>query len=102
MSPYSGDHGVPFASNAGVADTSGARMWGPGRLRAALGKKRGEDARRVGARDLLRDGFGRALRYDFPARRATLRTEVKDPVGFRHHVEIVLDDHDRVSGIHQP
>src|ERR687892_688890 len=38
---------------------------------------------------------------DVPARVASLGAEVDDPIGRLHHVQVVLDDHDRVSGCHQ-
>src|SRR5690606_4754672 len=49
-------------------------------------------------RDLLR----RAGRDDLAAARAPLGAEVDDPVGRLDDVEVVLDDDDRVAGVHQP
>jgi hypothetical protein len=48
------------------------------------------------------DRSGRTLGDDAPAACSGLGTQVDDPVGFGHHVEVVLD-HDRgVAGRHQP
>ena len=54
--------------------------------------------------ELLRVGddlFGRALGDDAAARVTRLGTHVDDPVGRLDHVEIVLDDDDRVSLLHE-
>ncbi len=54
---------------------------------------------RVGAlHDLLR----RALRDDHAALLAALGTEIDDPVGRAHHVEVVLDDDQRIARVEQP
>ncbi len=50
------------------------------------------------ARDLLR----RALGHDAAAPGAALRSQVDDPVGRLDDVQVVLDDDDRVAGVHEP
>src|ERR1700761_361049 len=50
----------------------------------------------------LRDLLGRPLRDDLPTARAAFRTEVDHPVGGFDHVEIMLDDHDRIALIAEP
>src|SRR4051812_14943809 len=47
------------------------------------------------------DLLGRALRHELPARVPTLRAEIDQPIGAFDHVEIVLDDEDRVPQIRQ-
>ena len=42
------------------------------------------------------------MRHHTPTGFAAFRTEIDDPIGFRDDVKIVLDDDDRVTGIHQP
>jgi hypothetical protein len=50
----------------------------------------------------LCDLFGGALRDHSTAAAATLGAEVDDPVGALDHVEVVLDDDDRVALVDQP
>src|SRR5882672_1498421 len=50
------------------------------------------------AHELLR----RALRHDPSAAVAALGSQVDDPVGFREHVQVVLDDEHAVAGVHEP
>ena len=73
--------------------------------------RRGPRSARNGASDLrpcatpsasLAPPSRRALRDDPAAARAAFGTEVDEPVGFGDHVEVVLDDDDRVAGIDQP
>src|SRR6185436_13162192 len=52
---------------------------------------------RFGACDVL----GRTRRDDLPARGSALGAEVDHPVGGTHDVEVVLDEQDRVSRVHQ-
>ena len=47
------------------------------------------------------NGRRRPGRDDAPAGIAGLGAQVDDPVGFGHDVEIVLDQHHRMSGIDQ-
>src|SRR5579863_3533904 len=43
-----------------------------------------------------------ALGYDSAAVLAALRTKVNDPVGVTDHIQIMLDDDDRVAKVRQP
>ena len=45
--------------------------------------------------------LGRALQYHAAAAVAALGSEVDDPVGLRHDVEVVLDHQHRVAGVDQ-
>ena len=45
---------------------------------------------------------GRALEDDLPAVVAGAGAEVDDPVGVRHDRLVVLDDDDRLAGVHEP
>ena len=47
------------------------------------------------------DFFRRAFGNNFSATRAAFRAEVNDPVRRLNHVEIVLDDDERVAGVAQ-
>ena len=49
-------------------------------------------------RDVLRRPRG----HDRPAAVAPLGAEIHDPVGGLDHIEVVLDDQDRVAGLHEP
>ncbi|HJQ20123.1 MAG TPA: hypothetical protein VJ867_07230 [Gemmatimonadaceae bacterium] len=49
----------------------------------------------------FRDVFRSAFRDDSSATVARFRPEIDDPVGQFDHVEIVLDEHERVTGVHQ-
>lgn len=53
------------------------------------------------ARFRFRDLLGCSLSDDLAATRAAFRTEVDDPIRRFDHVEIMLDDHDRVALISQ-
>ena len=46
--------------------------------------------------------FWRALEHHFPALAAAFRAHVDDPIGIFDHIQVVLDDDDRVAGIDQP
>src|SRR5687768_639829 len=50
-------------------------------------------------RSALDYGGWRTRRDDLAATGAGLRSHVDDPVGFRHHIEIVFDHHDAVTDI---
>ena len=45
---------------------------------------------------------GRALEHDSAAVVARARPEVDDPVGVRHHRQVVLDDDDGLAGVDLP
>ena len=47
------------------------------------------------------DFFRRAFRHDFSAAGTAFRAEVNDPVRRFDHVQIVLDDEQRVAGVAQ-
>ena len=45
----------------------------------------------------LGDGFRRAFRDDLAASLAAFRAQVNDPIGGLDHVQVVLDDEQRVA-----
>ena len=44
----------------------------------------------------------RALRHDAAALFAAFRTEINNPIGIPDHIQIVLDDDDRIAQVGQP
>ena len=48
------------------------------------------------------DLFGCPLGHHFSPRGAPFGTQVQDPIGGGHQVEVVLDHHHRVSSVHEP
>ena len=50
---------------------------------------------------LIRNLIRRALGHDAPAALPALGSEIDNPVGVRPDVEIVLDHHHRIAGVHQ-
>jgi hypothetical protein len=67
----------------------------------AFAEELAEDAASVRRRFLARDGRGSAFGDDLAAGITGLWAHVDDPVGFRHHIEVVLDDYRAVAGIDQ-
>src|ERR1700758_638375 len=49
----------------------------------------------------LRNLFGRSGRDDFPTRITSFRAEIDDPISALNHLQIVLDDHERMPAIHK-
>ena len=49
----------------------------------------------------LDDLLGGALGHQFPTPVAALGTQVDDPVGDLDDLQVMLDDQDRIAGIHQ-
>src|SRR6187399_2296438 len=60
------------------------------------GEVRARDALRVGG-----DRLGRACRDQTPARNAASRSEVDHVIGRLDHIEVMLDDDDRIPGVNQ-
>jgi hypothetical protein len=48
------------------------------------------------------DPLWRPLRYDIAAFIASFRTQVDDPIGILDYIQIMLDNENRRSGIHEP
>ena len=46
-----------------------------------------------------RNFFGRSLRHDAAAPLAAFRPQIDDPIGLFHHVEVVLDNDNRVAEV---
>ena len=47
------------------------------------------------------DLLGRAAHHNFPAAVAGFRAEINDPVGAFDDVQVVFDDNDRMTSIHE-
>src|SRR5947209_20628561 len=91
------------ACRSGWNELSGARELVPGK------PQRSRSGPEVGREVLAGEGGtggdevgGCALEDDPAAVVAGAGTEVDDPIGVRHDREVVLDDDDRLAGVHKP
>ena len=87
---------VRSAGGGALTRRGGSRRNGRGLTRAHRPQRRPRVARRVG-RHLRRGPRADQLAATVPA----LGSEVDDPVGGAHHLQVVLDHHHRVAGLHQ-
>ena len=62
-----------------------------------MGAKEGGGAGNRGSGNM----FGCPLRDDFAAGFSALRAKIHEMIGFGEHIQMVLDDHDSVAGIHE-